>query len=125
MAASIDRLTEEQIAEGLKMHADWAETGGSIQKTFQFKNFLEAMKFVNRVAEQAETDQHHPDILVRWNKVTLSLSTHDAGGISGKDFELAGKADVFAKNYAPVVVPPPAPAQATGGKSGAGKRGKK
>ena len=65
----------------------------SIQRTFLFKDFVEAMKFVNVVAQEAERLQHHPDILVRWNKVTLTLSTHDAGGITEKDLSFATAAD--------------------------------
>ena len=101
----MDKMTDAQVQEAVKGVPEWSETGGAIQRTFQFKDFVEAMKFVNRVAEQAEADQHHPDILVRWNKVTLTLSTHDAGGITSKDFALAAKTDGFAKLYAP-----PAPA---------------
>ena len=61
------------------------------QDQYQFKDFVAAMAFVRAVADLAEKRQHHPDILIRWNKVTLSLSTHDAGGISQKDFDLAAQ----------------------------------
>ena len=105
----MDKMTDAQVLEALKSVPDWGETGESIQRTFQFKDFVEAMKFVNRVAEQAEADQHHPDILVRWNKVTLTLSTHDASGITAKDFALASKADGFGKQFAPPAPPAPAP----------------
>ena len=87
------KLTEAEIAEALKQVPEWSELNGAIQRTFQFKDFAEAMKFVNQVAAAAEKDQHHPDILIRWNKVTLTLSTHDSGGITGKDFELAKRVD--------------------------------
>ncbi len=87
------KLTEEQIADQLKPLPQWAEVAGSIQRTYQFKDFIAAMKFVNRAAELAEKVQHHPDILIRWNKVTLSLNTHDAGGITQKDFDLAAQLD--------------------------------
>jgi 4a-hydroxytetrahydrobiopterin dehydratase len=60
---------------------------------FQFKDFPAAVKFVNAVAELAEEAQHHPDIDIRWNKVTLALTTHDAGGLTEKDFLLAKKSD--------------------------------
>jgi 4a-hydroxytetrahydrobiopterin dehydratase len=89
------KLTEEQIADKLKPLPQWAEVAGSIQRTYQFKDFIAAMKFVNRAAELAEKVQHHPDILVRWNKVTLSLNTHDAGGITQKDFDLAAQLDAM------------------------------
>lgn len=103
----MEKMTEEQVQAAMAARPDWAETGGQIHRTYQFKDFVESMKFVNRVAEQAEADQHHPDILIRWNKVTLSLSTHDAGGITDKDFGLAGKADEFSKLFAPALAPKP------------------
>lgn len=90
------RLSEAEIKASLSDMPDWSELDGEIQRTFQFSDFDEAMRFVNRVAERAESAQHHPDILIRYNKVTLSLSTHDAGGITSKDFELARQADQFA-----------------------------
>lgn len=92
----MDRMSEAEIRKALESLPDWSETGGTIHRTFQFKDFVESMKFVNAVAGAAEANQHHPDILVRWNKVTLTLSTHDAGGITTKDFALAGKADQMA-----------------------------
>ncbi len=91
--AKAARLTEAQIKERLRTLAEWSESGGVIQRTYQFKDFLLSMRFVNAVAALAEKRQHHPDILIRWNKVTLSLSTHDSGGITEKDFELARECD--------------------------------
>lgn len=93
MSKAPPRLTDAQIKDRLRMLREWSETSGMIQRTYQFKDFVESMKFVNAVAALAEARQHHPDILVRWNKVTLSLSTHDAGGITEKDFALAGECD--------------------------------
>ena len=87
------KLTDAQIAGMLEARPDWSETGGAIQRTFDFADFAEAMRFVDRVAEAAEAAQHHPDILIRYNKVTLSLSTHDGGGITEKDRALAAKVD--------------------------------
>ena len=93
-AYKVPRLNDDEIAAGLMKCPEWSHAGDAIQRTFAFKNFVEAMAFVNKVAAAAEADQHHPDILVRYNKVTLTLSTHDAGGgISAKDFALAGKVD--------------------------------
>jgi 4a-hydroxytetrahydrobiopterin dehydratase len=89
----MDKLSQEQIQAALPQVPEWSELNGAIQRTFQFNDFVEAMRFVNRVAEAAEADQHHPDILIRWNKVTLTLSTHDASGITEKDFALAKKID--------------------------------
>lgn len=87
------RLGEDQLRLELAKRPDWSELGEAIQRTFAFKTFAEAMAFVNRVAAAAETANHHPDILIRYNKVTLTLSTHDSGGITQKDFDLAGAAD--------------------------------
>jgi 4a-hydroxytetrahydrobiopterin dehydratase len=101
------RLTEPQLRERLAARPDWSEFGGQIQRTYLFKNFVESMAFVNKVADVAEHDQHHPDILVRWNKVTLTVSTHDAGGITVKDFDLAAKAD----RLSGLPESPPAPAR--------------
>lgn len=92
----MQKLTDDQIQAELEKLPDWSETGEAIQRTYGFKDFVQSMGFVTRVAEEAEKSQHHPDILIRFNKVTLTLSTHDAGGITTKDFALAAKADAFA-----------------------------
>ena len=89
----MQKLTEQTIEEKLADMANWSELNGSIQRTYQFADFVAAMAFVNKVAEIAEAKQHHPDILIRYNKVTLTLSTHDAGGITDKDFDFASEAD--------------------------------
>jgi 4a-hydroxytetrahydrobiopterin dehydratase len=93
---AMEKMSESEIAAALMKQPEWSETGEAIQRTYQFKDFAESMRFVNRVAEAAESAQHHPDILIRWNKVTLTLSTHDASGITHKDFALAAKCDGFA-----------------------------
>ncbi|MBO6738408.1 MAG: 4a-hydroxytetrahydrobiopterin dehydratase [Phycisphaerales bacterium] len=90
---AVEKLSESQIEAGLESHPSWVELNGEIQRTFEFEDFKGAMKFVNTVAEYAERAQHHPDILIRYNKVTLSVSTHDAGGITQKDFDLAEATD--------------------------------
>jgi len=74
------KLTEAEIEKALAATPDWSEVSGEIQRTFEFGNFREAMRFVNAIAEAAERAQHHPDIMIRYNRVTLSVSTHDAGG---------------------------------------------
>jgi 4a-hydroxytetrahydrobiopterin dehydratase len=76
--------------------SQWQRNGEIISRTFQFKDFPAAMKFVNAVALVAEQVQHHPDIDIRWNKVTLALTTHDSGGLTEKDFALARKCDSLA-----------------------------
>jgi 4a-hydroxytetrahydrobiopterin dehydratase len=75
----------------------WQRTGEVISRTYQFKDFPAAMKFVNAVALVAEQVQHHPDIDIRWNKVTLALTTHDAGGLTEKDFALARQCDALSQ----------------------------
>jgi 4a-hydroxytetrahydrobiopterin dehydratase len=111
------KLTENEVKKSLKAVPEWSKVGEEIQRTFKFKNFAESMKFVGRLAEQAEKDQHHPDILIRWNLVTLTLTTHDAGGISEKDFALAKKADQFSIETTPPI-DPPTKATATAVRSG-------
>lgn len=77
--------------------ADWDVKGGVLSHTFIFRDFVEAMEFVNKVAFIAEQYQHHPDIDIRWNKVTLSLTTHDAGELTEKDFLVAADIDRILK----------------------------
>jgi 4a-hydroxytetrahydrobiopterin dehydratase len=89
----MEKLTSAQIKTALTSVPDWKKKGASITRTFQFKDFPAAIKFVNAIAKPAEKDYHHPDIDIRWNKVTLVLSTHDAGGLTEKDFNLAKKFD--------------------------------
>lgn len=91
----MDKLAPEDIEQKLAQFPDWSASGDAVQRTFNFPNFVEAMAFVNRVAELAEQVQHHPDILVRYSKVTLTLSTHDAGGVTDKDFDLAKRIDAI------------------------------
>jgi len=69
----------------------WQEVDGALQRTFEFPSFPEAIAFVNRVAELAEQENHHPDIAVSYKKVTLRWTTHSAGGITERDRELAEK----------------------------------
>ena len=69
----------------------WAEVDDALEREFKFDDFVEAMAFVNRVAELAESEDHHPDIDIRWNRVTLRWSTHSAGGITDRDRELAAR----------------------------------
>ena len=84
-----EKLATDDIAAKLQDMPDWTEINGSIQRTYAFPDFLKSIDFTNKLAAQAEEVQHHPDILIRYNKVTLTLSTHDAGGITDKDFDLA------------------------------------
>lgn len=87
------KLAPVEIKAARKAVPNWTKRGATISRTFVFKDFREAMKFVNAVAKIAERDRHHPDIDVRWNKVTLALTTHDVGGLTQNDFDLAQKFD--------------------------------
>ena len=87
------KLKAPQIKSALATVPQWKRTGSVIARTFQFKDFVAAVKFVNRIAKLAEKAWHHPDIDIRWNKVTLALTTHSEGGLTKKDFDLASKFD--------------------------------
>jgi 4a-hydroxytetrahydrobiopterin dehydratase len=82
-------LHSAAIAEHLKTLPDWQQVENTIQNTFVFKDFVTAIDFVNRLVEPAESAGHHPDLSISYNKVTVSLSTHDAGGLTEKDFSMA------------------------------------
>ena len=92
-APPMPKLEENQIAPALATVPQWQRQGDVIARTFQFKDFPAAMKFVDAVAPLAEQAWHHPDIDIRWNKVTLALTTHEAGGLTRKDFDLARQFD--------------------------------
>jgi len=86
-------LSENQIVQRLKDLPEWKRRGGAISRSYKFSTFIAAMAFVNHVADLAEAMDHHPDILIRYNRVKLSLSTHSAGGLTALDFTLAGRID--------------------------------
>jgi len=86
---SIPRLSEDEIARQLADVAGWERVGQSIRRVFERPSFKDAIAFVGRVATAADEADHHPDILIEYRKVTLTLTTHDAGGLSARDFALA------------------------------------
>jgi 4a-hydroxytetrahydrobiopterin dehydratase len=86
-------LSEKEIRERLKDLEGWHLKGKEISKLYAHKDFVEAMAFVNKVAVLAEKADHHPDISINYNKVTLSLSTHSQGGVTDNDFNLAKRID--------------------------------
>lgn len=90
-----DRLSDEAVTAGLA-NLEWHREGDELVRTVTKKNFVEAMKFVNAVADAAEAANHHPDIGISWNKVTFRLTTHDAGGLTQKDLDLAARIDQLA-----------------------------
>jgi 4a-hydroxytetrahydrobiopterin dehydratase len=87
----MELLTEDEIAAQLSAAPGWSRAGSSITRTVTRDDFRGAMLFTGAVAYLAEEAGHHPDILIQWNRVTLTLSTHSAGGLTALDFGLAGK----------------------------------
>lgn len=86
-------LNESEIVEGLKGLSGWERKGNEIEKVFKLRDFEEAVGFVNKVAVLAEKADHHPDILIQYKNVILTLSTHSKGGLTEKDFGLAKEID--------------------------------
>ena len=89
-------FTESEIAARLASVPAWTVENGELVRIFAFKDFRAALAFVNSVGELAEQAGHHPDIDIRYNRVRLSLVTHDANGLTAKDFDLAAKASAIA-----------------------------
>lgn len=83
-------LSPQEAASRLANLHDWQIEDGELTRTFSFKDFPAALAFVNLVGDRAEAAGHHPDIDIRYNRVRLSLVTHSDGGLTVKDFELAG-----------------------------------
>ncbi|RLE16614.1 MAG: 4a-hydroxytetrahydrobiopterin dehydratase [Actinobacteria bacterium] len=89
-------LSADQIHSFLGEHRSWTTDGESITRTFVFRDFNEALGFVVRIGAASEVADHHPDINIRWNKVTCVLSTHSEGALTSKDLELAATFDQIA-----------------------------
>ncbi len=88
MAAQL--LTEAEIKQQSSVLNGWTVEGSKFQCTRKFKDFIEAIEFVNKLVEPAESAGHHPDIEISYNQVKITLTTHDAGGLTQNDFDLAG-----------------------------------
>ena len=86
-------MDDKAVAAALARVPGWTRAGRAITRTYRFADFRRALAFVNRVGELAEREQHHPDIDIRYNQVTLSMWTHDAGGLTERDFRLAAAID--------------------------------
>jgi len=86
-------LNAEEIEQVLKTHSAWKLQAGKLIREWTFKDFVEAMQFVNKVAGVAESAGHHPDIDIRYNRVLLGLVSHDAGGITGRDAAMVNRID--------------------------------
>jgi 4a-hydroxytetrahydrobiopterin dehydratase len=87
------RLDDVTIAARLRALSGWERVGDTLRKTYVHATFAAAIAFVNAVAARAEARDHHPDLLVEYNRVTLTLTTHDAGGLTILDFDLAAELD--------------------------------
>jgi 4a-hydroxytetrahydrobiopterin dehydratase len=90
-------IKAERVQSLLSEHRGWEhdEQRGAIRRTYELPSFASAIRFVDYVAQLAEDADHHPDIDIRYNRVTLTLSTHSAGGVTEKDFALARRIDVI------------------------------
>ncbi len=86
-----------EIKEALKKIPEWELEKKTIERTFEFDDFTQAIDFLNQVAEIAEEEEHHPDIDVRYNKVRIILSTHSEGGLTENDFNMAERIDTLAE----------------------------
>jgi len=85
------KLSEQEISGGLRSLGGWSVVNGNLHRVFEFQDFTQAFGFMTRVALAAEKMDHHPDWSNSWNKVTVDLCTHSAGGLTQNDFDLAGK----------------------------------
>ena len=92
----VKKLSEADIAKALQRLDGWEREGQAIRKLYTFKTFAEGIRFVDRVAVEADANEHHPDIDIRYTTVVMTLSTHSAGGLTTKDVELAAKIDELA-----------------------------
>jgi 4a-hydroxytetrahydrobiopterin dehydratase len=92
------KLSSEQVVEKLKALPGWEFKNNAISKMFKFKEFMSGIEFVNKVAEIAEAGDHHPDIAINYTRITFVCSTHDAGGVSEKDFKLANNIEIAFKD---------------------------
>ncbi len=101
----MDLLTPPQIDAALAKLPLWKHVGDTLKRTFVFADFVTGIEFVRSVADIAEEVQHHPDIDIRWNQVTLTLTTHDSGGLTALDFEVAGRCDAEALGRLPTAGP--------------------
>lgn len=89
LEASTMPLTQSEIDQKLQTIPQWQQEQQTITRTFKFKGFVEAVDFVDKLVEPAEAAGHHPDLAISYNQVTVSLTSHDAGGLTQKDFEMA------------------------------------
>lgn len=92
----VEKLSDDAVRDGIaQLSGGWALVNGKLNKAFKFNNFVEAFGFITKVAIVAEKMDHHPELYNVYNRVTIDLTTHDAGGISAFDLELAKKIDAL------------------------------
>lgn len=89
-------LSDKEIQDRLGQLPGWLHAGNALHRKFEFASFMPGIRFVNKIAEAAEKLQHHPDITINYNVVSISLSTHSEGGVTAKDFSLAQQIDALA-----------------------------
>lgn len=89
-------MSDAEVQQALRNLPGWKRNGKAIDRNFQFENFVKAMEFVNHIAEAAEAVNHHPDILISYNRVTLSLVSHDSDGVTQRDIRMAGRINELA-----------------------------
>jgi 4a-hydroxytetrahydrobiopterin dehydratase len=87
-------LTRQEVEQHMQSLPGWNSKNGSIEKEFRFKSYLEGLAFANEIGQIAERENHHPDILIKWRRVKLTLSTHSVEGLSENDFILAAKSEL-------------------------------
>ncbi len=90
---TLEKLSPESIKEWLATHRGWKRQASKLTKDYAFSSFRDSIVFVNRIASVADHFNHHPDIEVRSSKVTVSVTTHDVGGITGRDLDVAEQID--------------------------------
>lgn len=89
------KLTEDEIAKKLRNLGGWSVKDKWLKRKYEFKNFAKSLEFVNQVGEIAEEADHHPDITFGWGYVNIELTTHDTGGLTERDFDVASKIEVL------------------------------
>ena len=93
------KLSDQEVATLISAHAGWERKGDAIVKTYALASFADAIAFVTRLAFDAEAADHHPDLQINYRKVTVTWSTHSAGGLTEKDFAGAWRSDMIAARF--------------------------
>jgi 4a-hydroxytetrahydrobiopterin dehydratase len=97
METRMARLSDEEIGARLRELDGWERTGEAIERTFKLADFKGSVDFVNRLTPEAEEMNHHPDLAISWNEVTVTITTHSEGGLTANDFELARRIATLAE----------------------------